>query len=77
MSGWLTCGCMGGLGRPRRRGLLPFTVTTKGPAGLLGPRSSGTDQGGTWGTVGGAIEPGEACWEEPSGKPTRRPPAWG
>ena len=30
---------------------------------LLALRSHGTHQGGTWGTIGGAIEPGETPWE--------------
>lgn len=44
-------------------GLLPFTVTPSGVRVLLALRSEGTHQGNTWGTVGGAIEPGETAWE--------------
>ena len=44
-------------------GLLPFTVTPAGTSVLLALRSEGTHQGGTWSTIGGAIEPGETAWE--------------
>jgi 8-oxo-dGTP pyrophosphatase MutT (NUDIX family) len=44
-------------------GLLPFAVTAGSVAVLLALRSHGTHQGGTWGTIGGAIEPGETPWE--------------
>ena len=44
-------------------GLLPFAATAGGVAVLLALRSHGTHQGGTWGTIGGAIEPGETPWE--------------
>ena len=44
-------------------GLLPFAVTAGGVQVLLALRSYGTHQGGTWGTIGGAIEPGETPWE--------------
>ena len=64
MSGWLTCAVHGRhWGVRGAAGLLPFTVTTSGPAVLLALRSKGTHQGGTWGTIGGAIEPGETPWE--------------
>ena len=64
MSGWLTCAVHGRhWGVRGAAGLLPFTVTTSGPAVLLALRSRGTHQGGTWGTIGGAIEPGETPWE--------------
>ncbi len=64
MSGWLMCAMHGRhWGVRGAAGLLPFTVTTSGPAVLLALRSRGTHQGGTWGTIGGAIEPGETPWE--------------
>ena len=44
-------------------GLLPFAVTAGSVRVLLALRSHGTHQGGTWGTIGGAIEPGETSWE--------------
>ena len=64
MSGWLTCAVHGRhWGVRGAAGMLPFTVTMSGPAVLLALRSKGTHQGGTWGTIGGAIEPGETPWE--------------
>jgi 8-oxo-dGTP pyrophosphatase MutT (NUDIX family) len=44
-------------------GLLPFTFAPGGVRVLLALRSPGTHQGGTWGTVGGAIEAGETPWD--------------
>lgn len=44
-------------------GMLPFAVTSGGVQVLLALRSHGTHQGGTWGTIGGAIEPGETPWQ--------------
>jgi 8-oxo-dGTP pyrophosphatase MutT (NUDIX family) len=44
-------------------GLLPFTAGPDGVRVLLALRSEGTHQGGTWGTVGGAIEAGETPWD--------------
>ncbi len=64
MSGWLTCTVHGRhWGVRGAAGLLPFTITPGGLAVLLALRSTGTHQGGTWGTVGGAIEPGESAWQ--------------
>jgi 8-oxo-dGTP diphosphatase len=64
MSGWRSC-VTGGRhwGIRGAAGLLPFAVTPDGVWVLLALRSHGTHQGGTWGTVGGAIEPGETPWE--------------
>ena len=64
MSGWLKCPvhgrhwCVTGAA-----GLLPFTVTPAGVRVLLALRSEGTHQGGTWSTIGGAIDYGETPWE--------------
>jgi 8-oxo-dGTP pyrophosphatase MutT (NUDIX family) len=44
-------------------GLLPYTVTPAGIRVLLALRSEGTHQGGTWSTIGGAIDEGETSWE--------------
>ena len=44
-------------------GLLPFAVAPGGVRVLLALRSPGTHQGGTWGTVGGAVEAGETPWD--------------
>lgn len=64
MSGWLWCTVRGRHWGPRgAAGLLPFTTTPDGVRVLLALRSRGTHDGGTWGTVGGAIEPGEAPWD--------------
>ena len=64
MSGWLTCEVHGRhWGVRGAAGLLPFAVTSSGVQVLLALRSHGTHQGGTWGTIGGAIEPGETPWE--------------
>ena len=64
MSGWLTCEVHGRhWGVRGAAGLLPFAVTSGGVQVLLALRSHGTHQGGTWGTIGGAIEPGETPWE--------------
>ncbi len=64
MSGWLTCAVHGRhWGVRGAAGLLPFAVTVGGVRVLLALRSHGTHQGGTWGTIGGAIEPGETPWE--------------
>jgi len=64
MSGWLRCpvhdrhwGVRGAAG------LLPFTVTSSGIRVLLALRSKGTHQGGTWSTIGGAIDEAETPWE--------------
>ena len=64
MSGWLRCpvhdrhwGVRGAAG------LLPFTVTPSGVRVLLALRSQGTHQGGTWSTIGGAIDEDETPWE--------------
>jgi 8-oxo-dGTP diphosphatase len=64
MSGWRWC-VTGGRhwGIRGAAGLLPFAVTPDGVRVLLALRSQGTHQGGTWGTVGGAIEPGETPWD--------------
>jgi 8-oxo-dGTP diphosphatase len=64
MSGWRWC-VTGGRhwGIRGAAGLLPFAVTPAGARVLLALRSEGTHQGGTWGTVGGAIEPGETPWD--------------
>jgi 8-oxo-dGTP pyrophosphatase MutT (NUDIX family) len=56
MSGWLTCAVhRRHWGVRGAAGLLPFTVTTSGPAVLLALRSKGTHQGGTWGTWEAAV----------------------
>ena len=44
-------------------GLLPFSVSPAGVRVLLALRSEGTHQGGTWSTIGGAIDQGETAWE--------------
>lgn len=43
-------------------GLLPFAITPDGIRVLLALRSVNSHDGGTWGTLGGAIEPGETAW---------------
>jgi 8-oxo-dGTP diphosphatase len=64
MSGWVLCEVHGRhWGVQGAAGLLPFTVTAGSVQVLLALRSHGTHQGGTWGTIGGAIEPGETPWE--------------
>jgi 8-oxo-dGTP pyrophosphatase MutT (NUDIX family) len=64
MSGWLRCPVHGRhWGIHGAAGLLPFTVTPAGVRVLLALRSEGTHQGGTWSTIGGAIDPGETPWE--------------
>ena len=60
MSGWVMCEVHGRhWGVQGAAGLLPFAVTAGSVPVLLALRSHGTHQGGTWGTIGGAIEPGE------------------
>jgi 8-oxo-dGTP diphosphatase len=63
VSGWRWC-VTGGRhwGIRGAAGLLPFAVAPDGVRVLLALRSEGTHQGGTWGTVGGAIEAGETPW---------------
>jgi 8-oxo-dGTP diphosphatase len=64
MSGWVMCAVHGRhWGVQGAAGLLPFAVTSGRVQVLLALRSHGTHQGGTWGTVGGAIEPGETPWQ--------------
>jgi 8-oxo-dGTP diphosphatase len=64
MSAWVMCEVHGRhWGVQGAAGLLPFAVTAGSVAVLLALRSHGTHQGGTWGTIGGAIEPGETPWE--------------
>ena len=64
MSGWVMCEVHGRhWGVQGAAGLLPFAVTAGSVAVLLALRSHGTHQGGTWGTIGGAIEPGETPWD--------------
>ena len=64
MSGWVICEVHGRhWGVQGAAGLLPFAVTAGRVEVLLALRSHGTHQGGTWGTIGGAIEPGETPWE--------------
>src|ERR1700749_1802915 len=63
MSGWLKCPVHGRhWGVSGAAGLLPFTVTPGGVRVLLALRSEGTHQGGTWSTIGGAIDYGETPW---------------
>jgi 8-oxo-dGTP diphosphatase len=63
MSGWRLCTVRGRHWGPRgAAGLLPFAVTPDGIRVLLALRSVNSHDGGTWGTLGGAIEPGEAPW---------------
>ena len=64
MSGWLTCEVHGRhWGVRGAAGLLPFAVIAADVQVMLALRSRGTHQGGTWGTIGGAIEPGETPWQ--------------
>jgi 8-oxo-dGTP diphosphatase len=64
MSGWVMCEVHGRhWGVRGAAGLLPFAVTSGRVQVLLALRSHGTHQGGTWGTIGGAIEPGETPWD--------------
>jgi 8-oxo-dGTP pyrophosphatase MutT (NUDIX family) len=64
MSGWLRCEVHGRhWGVRGAAGLLPFTVTPSGLRVLLALRSEGTHQGGTWSTIGGAIDEDETPWE--------------
>ena len=64
MSGWLRCPVHGRhWGVRGAAGLLPFTVTPSGIRVLLALRSEGTHQGGTWSTIGGAIDEDETPWE--------------
>jgi 8-oxo-dGTP pyrophosphatase MutT (NUDIX family) len=64
VSGWRWCATDGKhWGIRGAGGLLPFTSAPDGIRVLLALRSEGTHQGGTWGTVGGAIEPGETPWD--------------
>ncbi|HLH57950.1 MAG TPA: NUDIX hydrolase [Streptosporangiaceae bacterium] len=63
MSGWLLCTVRGRHWGPRgAAGLLPFASTPDGVRVLLALRSVNSHDGGTWGTLGGAIEPGETAW---------------
>jgi 8-oxo-dGTP pyrophosphatase MutT (NUDIX family) len=52
----------GPLGAVRCRRLLPVAVADGCPLVLLCLRSGFTDAAFTWGTAGGAIEPGEDAW---------------
>src|ERR1700760_4095649 len=64
MSGWLKCPVHGRhWGVSGAAGLLPFAVTSSGVRVLLALRSEGTHQGGTWSTIGGAIDNEETPWE--------------
>ncbi|HEY2277163.1 MAG TPA: NUDIX domain-containing protein [Streptosporangiaceae bacterium] len=64
MSGWLKCPVHGRhWGEQDAAGLLPFTVTPSGIRVLLALRSEHTHLGGTWSTIGGAIDQGETPWE--------------
>src|ERR1700760_259511 len=64
MSGWLRCPVHDRhWGVHGAAGLLPFTVTPSGIRVLLALRSQGTHQGGTWSTIGGAIDSGEPPWQ--------------
>ncbi|HYZ55303.1 MAG TPA: NUDIX domain-containing protein [Streptosporangiaceae bacterium] len=63
MSAWLLCPARGRhWGVRGAAGLLPFATASSGLRVLLALRSYGTHQGGTWGTLGGAIEDGETPW---------------
>lgn len=64
MSGWFWCVAHGQhWGTRGAAGLLPFTAAPDDVQVLLALRSRGTHEGGTWGTVGGAIEAGETPWD--------------